>query len=79
METSITVSPNAEKWGQEYTVFISDWDMEKAWDLFSIQERRSFERLKGGTMAQTMLALTMVVYVLEQDKLTKMKLSVGDE
>lgn len=71
METSITVTPILDDipMGKKYTVSISDWDMEKAYfDLFSEQERKSFDNLMNGTLAQTMLALTMVVYALEQDK-----------
>lgn len=68
MNSSLSVRSESDKFGQTFEIFISDNDMQKAKSLFSEQEKTSYERLISGTMAQQMLALTMICYAIEQNK-----------
>lgn len=74
ISTSIDILRRAEDFGNKYVIFISDDDMGMAYDSFSDRERKSCDRLMGGSLAEKSLALTMILYTLQQnaDKQTVM-------
>lgn len=64
---SISTSIDPEKMGRHYDIFLSDKDFAAALSDFSTRERQSFAKLMGGSLAEKSLALTMILYTLEQN------------